>query len=189
MSLALLVAGVAWGLGANDRLSLRLSDSQSVEGWYYLTDAGVVVLSGDNRFTRVPVGLVVAVDRNGEPWSLADFHAEIAAAQQALDAYRAAPPRHPPPGVAAGLGLAWAGLGHAALGQRGRAVSLAALDAALLGVSAWQVRRGQGAVAFPLVAMDLTVRAWSARDAARVARRRAAMLAGEVPLERAPRAR
>jgi hypothetical protein len=189
MSLGLLAWGAAWALGANDRLALTLSDNVRVEGWYYLTDAGVVVLSGDNRFQRVPVALVVGVERNGEPWGAAAFREEIAQAQAALDAYRADPPPHPAPGVVTGLGLVWAGLGHAALGQGGRALSLAALDATLLGVSIWQVRRGQGAVALPLVAMDLTVRAWSARDAARTARRRNATIAGEVPLERAPRAR
>lgn len=169
----------AAALDGNDELTLALHGGAIVTGWYVGVDAGVLRLSGNNRFTNVPLDQVQAVQRDGEPVELALFLAEAAQAQAALDALRADPPRTAPPAVAFGASLVWAGAGHAAAGDWKGAAGWAAVDAVLLGAAAWNLgaERSMGA-ALPIFAIDLLVRGVAAGDAARIARRERRRLDG-----------
>lgn len=174
-----LSAGPARALDGNDELVLALDGGAVVRGWYVGVDQGVLRLSGDNRFTDVPLDQVVAVQRDGQPLELGAFQAEAAAAQAALDALRADPPRVAPPAVAFGASLVWAGAGHAAAGDWRAGAGWAAVDLVLLGAAAWTlgVQRSTGA-AIPIVAVDALVRVVAAGDAARISRRERRRLQG-----------
>lgn len=180
----LLAPSSALALDGNDALVLALEGGAVVQGWYVGIDDGVLRLSGDNRFTDVPLDQVVGVQRDGQPLDLSVFHAEAASAQAELEALRADPPRVAPPAVAFGASLVWAGAGHAAVGDWRAGAGWAAVDLVLLGAAAYTlgVQRSSGA-AIPIVAIDLLVRAAAAGDAARLSRRERRRLDG---LQRTP---
>ncbi|RME22810.1 MAG: hypothetical protein D6798_14960 [Deltaproteobacteria bacterium] len=179
IALLLALSGPAAALDGNDALALDLVGGAHVEGGYVGVDDGILRLSGDNRFVDVPVDQVVAVERDGEPFPLSQFLAEVAEAQQALDALRAAPPAHPPPAVVGGASLVYAGAGHMAMGEWKAAAGWAAMDTVILGAAAWNLFGERSIPAtIPVLALDLVIKAAAAGDAARIARRRRRQLAG-----------
>lgn len=182
MSGALLLAalcGPALALDGNDELVLDLVGGAQVSGWYVGVDQGMIRLSGDNRFTDVPLDQVTAVRRDGEDLPLEEFHAEAEVAQQRLDALRADPPPTPAPAAVGTLSFAWAGAGHAAMGNWRGAATWAAVDAVILGAAAWNLLGERSLPAtVPVLALDLLIKGAAAGDAARQARRRRRQLAG-----------
>lgn len=179
LGLGLATPRAAAALDGNDELLLQLDGGAVVTGWYVGVDGGVLRLSGDNRFTDIPVDQVIAVQRDGEPLDLEDFQAEVTDAQALLDALRADPPATPPPAVAFTTSLLWAGAGHATMGEWKGAAAWAAIDATLLAAAAWNLfgEKSLGA-AVPVLALDVLVRGVAAGDAARIARRRRRQLQG-----------
>jgi len=179
IALLLALCGPALALDGNDALTLELVGGARVEGWYVGVDGGTLRVSGDNRFTDVPVEQIVAAQRDGEPLPLAQLHAELDAAQRQLDALRADPPAHPAPVVVGGASLLYAGAGHAAMGEWKAAAGWAAIDTVVLGAAAWNLV-GEKSVpgALPVLALDVIIKAAAAGDAARIARRRRRHIAG-----------
>ncbi len=178
--LALLLATApAAALDGNDALRFDLLGGAQVQGWYVGVDAGTIRLSGDNRFTDVPINQITAVERDGEPLPMPVFLSEVAEAQALLDALRAAPPPTPPPALTAGVSFAYAGAGHAALGEWKGAATWAAIDTIILSAAAWNIF-GEESIpaAIPVLALDLLIKGAAAGDAARIARRRRKALAG-----------
>ena len=170
---ASLAPGPARALDGNDELELRLSSGEELSGWFYGLQDGELVITGSNRFTRVPVTMVDQVRRAGAPMALADFHAEAARIQLELSRSRAAPPPHPHPRTVTALSFAWAGAGHAALGDWRGGLGYMSVDAVLWGGAAWSVLGAeQLAPVIPLAALDLLVRGVAAGQAARRARAR-----------------
>ncbi len=178
--LAALLTGAASALDRNDHLALDLGDGQRIEGYYYSSADGVLVVSGDNRFERVPVALVADVALNGEPVPLERLRREVAEAQAALDAYRADPPSHPPPGVVFGMSLLWSGSGHAALGDTASLWGYSLVEATLLGVGAWNLATSDNhGVLLPLGGVLAVFRGYAAAESAREARRRRQLLGAD----------
>jgi len=167
----------AHALSGNDFLYLVLADGMRVKGWFYETQDGVLTLSGDSRLIDVQVVAVASVVRNGEPWPLNELLAEVAVEQAREDAWRLAPPPHPPGWVAVGGNMLCCGLGHAAIGDRRGFVRYAVVDAIFLGAATWAVIDGPGwGLAVPVVGLDLLFRGYAASDALRITQRRRARL-------------
>ena len=175
-SLCLWVAS-AWALDGNDRLDLTLGSGEVVSGWYFTAQDGLVVLSGDNRFTEVPVEHVIAWRCNGATQLLVDFEAEMAGAQSVVDAYRLDPPPTPSPMVVGTLAMGLGGAGHAALGDWGQAAGYALVDVVFLGLAAHNLFVAEnGAVVLPLLGLDLLFRGYATGEVVREAKRRRARL-------------
>jgi hypothetical protein len=119
LPLLALAASAAMAFDGNDELVVALVGGAELRGWYLRAEDGVLVLSGENRFTEVPIAAIAGITRDGEVMERSAWQAELGAAQAALDAWRADPPPHPPVPVVVGLSLAWGGAGHAALGEGG----------------------------------------------------------------------
>lgn len=148
-------------------------------GWYVSVDQGELRLSGDNRITPVPVGLIVGVRLNDEEITLVAFLEEVRRDQERLDLLRSTPGPRVSPAAAGGLSLAWAGAGHLAVGEPREAVGWAVLDGVLIGAAAWTLagERSVGATV-PILALDALIRVAAATDAARSARRKRRLLTG-----------
>ena len=95
--LLMLWSMVAQALDGNDRLVLVLDDGVEVSGWFYSVDEESLTVSGDNRFTSVPLDAIRAVQRDEEPLALTNFHHEVRELLDARDRERASPPPHPHP--------------------------------------------------------------------------------------------
>ena len=169
--------GPARALDGNDVLTLELVSGEKVYGWYFETDAGVLVLTGDNRRREVPLDWVSAVNLNGDEISQVAFKAMLDEAQAELDAFRENPPPHPPPVVVSGLSWIWAGAGHAALGEWKKSGLYAMVDCVLWGTGAFAVLQGQQfAILIPLAGVEILFRGASAGQAARISRERRRLL-------------
>ncbi|MCB9778004.1 MAG: hypothetical protein H6742_05530 [Alphaproteobacteria bacterium] len=181
---AFALAGALWAMPAraldgNDELVLELDGGEVVTGWYVGVDRGTIRLSGDNRFTDVPLDLVRAVARDREVLPLQDFLVEAEEAQAALDAFRADPPAHPRAGVPVAASLVYAGAGHFAIGEWKRGAAFAAIDTVVLGAAAWQLF-GEESIpgTVPVLVLDLLIKAAAAGDSARITKRRRRKLQG-----------
>lgn len=171
----------ALALDGNDSLVLRLAGGGEVEGWFYSVADGVLTVSGDNRFTRIPVSAVVAVQRDGEPLPMAVFQSEVDQAQALLDAMRADPPPHPPAGVVIGASVLWAGAAPASVGNWKKAAAYSVVEGVLVGTAIANARAGSAAVLVPLLGLDVLFKGYAAGEAVRVTKKRRARLrpAGE----------
>ena len=125
--------------------------------------------------------LVESATRNGEPMSLPQLQSEVAEAWALLEAFRADPPPHPRPVTVVGLSMLWAGAGHAALGDRRGFATYSVVESVLLSSIALNVAINNPQPLPSLIALDLLFKGWSARETARVARRRQE-LALSIPL-------
>lgn len=169
----------ARALDGNDELALELQGGEVVTGWYVGVDRGMIRLSGNNRFTDVPLDLVVAVARDRQPLPLQDFLVEAEQSQAALDAFRADPPPHPPPAVPFATSFLYAGAGHFTVGDWKGGAAFAALDTVVLGAAAWTLFGEESIPAtVPVLVLDLIIKAAAAGDASRISKRRRRQLQG-----------
>ncbi len=180
---ALLLPRRAAALDGNDSLVLQLAGGAEVRGWFYSVKDGVLTVSGENRFTPVPVSAVVGVQRDGAPLPLDVFHREVAQAQARLDAMRADPPPHPPAGVVIGASVLWAGAAPASVGNWKKAAAYSVVEGILVGTAAANVSQGSGAVLVPLLGLDVLFKGYAAGEAVRVTRRRRDRLRPAAPAE------
>ena len=165
----LLLVAQAWALGGNDRLELALMGGQTVEGWFYRATPSSVVLSGGNRFTEVPLGVIVGATVNGSPWTVAVFSAEV---ERSVPNVPERAPR-PAPWVAGAGSALWAGAGQAMIHDWRGAAAWSAVEVGLLGAGALAIHEDAGfGVLIPIIGLDLLFKGTSARDAARRARAR-----------------
>jgi hypothetical protein len=175
--LFLLWSMLAFSLDGNDRLVLELNDGTEVHGWFYSVDEEVLVVSGDNRFTPIPLEAIGRITRNEEPLPLEDFRGEVKTRLEALEAERANPPPLPHPLWVGGLSMVWAGSGHAVLGEWTDAKGYAVVEIVILGAGAYNLHRGSGlGVMVSLGALDLLFKLYSAGEAMQLARSRRARL-------------
>ena len=163
---------LAAALDGNDALNLTLTGDVEVSGWFLRAESDRVVISSETGIIEVPLVLVESVQRNGEPMGAAEFQLEIAEAWSLLEAFRADPPPHPHPAAAVGLSLLWAGGGHAALGDWRGFATYSVVETVLLSSIALNVAINNPQPLPSLIALDVIFRGWSARESARVARRR-----------------
>lgn len=160
-------------LEANDRLELTTADGDTVRGWVGGVGPASLLLTGSGGGQEVVLSAVVEARRNGQPLSLESLAAGHAAAWAQELTWVEHPPPHPRPASVAALSVAWAGAGHARLGEWGRAGAWAAVDLALVGAVAWSLAGQQAwAPALSAGAVDLVVRGAAASSSARTARRR-----------------
>ncbi|HCH62264.1 MAG: hypothetical protein CL927_08705 [Deltaproteobacteria bacterium] len=179
---AALFATPAHALSGNDYLYLVLADGIRVKGWYYGSLDGVLTVSGDGRLLDVSVDAIASVVRNGEPWPLSELLADVAIEQAKEDAWRLAPPPHPPGWLVVSGNMACCGLGHAALGDGRGFARYAIIDAVLLGAAAYAVLEGPGwGLAVPVVGLDIGFRIYASGDALRATQRRRARLGLRAP--------
>lgn len=170
--LPLLLLQNAAALDGNDSLTLTLTGGVDVTGWFLRAESDQVVLSSKSGIVEVPLVLVESVVCNDEPMPLVEFQAEAAEAWGLLEAFRADPPPHPHPAATVGLSLLWAGSGHAALGDWRGFATYTVVETVLLSSIALNVATNNPQPIPSLIALDLIFRGWSARESARVARRR-----------------
>lgn len=174
--LAAALGGPAHALDGNDALVLELVGGARVEGWYFSSADGVLTVSANNSFQRIPVVSIVAVERDGEPLPMETFRAEVATQQQRLDAFRADPPPHPREGVVIGAAVLWAGAAPAAVGDWKKAAAYSLVEGVLVGTALANINSGGGAVLLPLAGLDILFKGYAAGEAVRVTRKRRARL-------------
>ncbi|MCP4806497.1 MAG: hypothetical protein GY913_08710 [Proteobacteria bacterium] len=165
----------AFALAPNDEMRVQLRGGDEVVGAVHTADADVLVLSGDNQLTEIPLALVETA------W-IEDREVDRDALGQELEAYvewdlarRELGPalRTPAPPFVATASILWPGSGHLMLGDPKGFVGYAVVDAALIGAGVWfAVGEGNAAPLLPLAAIDAGVRVYAAADATRTARRR-----------------
>ena len=178
--LLLLWSFLGYALDGNDRLVLQLQDGTEVRGWYYAVDTESLVLSGENRLTKVPIAAIESVLRDEEVLSIASFHAEVEVVLAAARAERANPPPHPHPVLVAGASMLWAGAGHALLGEWKEARGYSIVEGVILGAAAYNVyRRSALGVLVSLAALDLLFKLYAAEESMQLTRVRRARLAAE----------
>ena len=168
---------VAHALDGNDRLVLSIQGGPEVQGWFYSVDEHTLVVSGDNRFTSIPLDSIRAVQRNEEPMALEEFQSEVLTILAALEDERADPPPHPHPFVVASLSMLWAGAGHAVLGEWTEVKGYAVAEGVILGAAVYNIyRRSSAGVLISLAALDLLFKGYSAGEAVYLVRARRARL-------------
>jgi hypothetical protein len=168
-------------LDGNDALVLELVGGARVEGWYFSSADGVLTVSANNTFQRVPVVSIVGVERDGELLPMETFRAEVAEQQQRLDAFRADPPPHPSGGVVIGAAVLWAGAAPAAVGDWKKAAAYSLVEGVLVGTAIANINSGGGAVLLPLAGLDVLFKGYAAGEAVRVTRKRRARLRPPAP--------
>ena len=177
-----LAGPAARATGSGDRVTLTLTNGDTVEGWVLSWDDALVRLSGPDGVSVVPLSMVQTATGPDGPLEADAFRA-------ALGPGVAAPLRTPrrlaSPTAAAGLSVLWAGAGHAALGEWRAASGYAVVDGVLVGAGVWAVQARQAGALVSLIGLDLLFRGWSAAESARIARRRRAP--GDPPGAPAPR--
>ena len=177
--LAVALSGPARAISPGDDVWLYTVDGEVVQGAWLRPLPGWVVLTGEQD-RRVPLTEVLEVRVKGADISVDRLHAELDAAWQGELAWRADPPPHPAPGVPAAASFAWAGLGHALVGEGRQAWRWAAVDAGLVGAALLTATVGaQPGAALTIGVVDLFVRGAAAGASARVARRTRARLLPE----------
>ena len=163
---------LAAALDGNDDLTLTLTGEVEVSGRFLRAESDRIVLSGEVGIVEVPLVLIESAQRNGLPMGEAELQLEVAEAWALLEAFRADPPPHPHPAAAVGLSLLWAGGGHAALGDWRGFATYSVVESVLLSSIALNVAINNPQPLPSLIALDVIFRGWSARESARVARRR-----------------
>ncbi len=177
LALALALALPAAALDVNDVLALTTADGDTVRGWYAGATPSAVLVTAAGETHAVLLDTVVAATRDGHPLALDRLASEHAAAWATEAAWLADPPPLPRPGATAAASLAWAGAGHAMLGDGAAAAGWAGLDLVLVGTATWALV-GQEAwgPAISVLAVDALVRGAAAGSASRRARRRRARM-------------